>query len=221
MTSLSNESDGVITVYGDLACPFASLALAGLRAARSRLGRPVSFDIRAFPLELINSRPHPFAALEAEKAVLAGLLPGLEWRRWRSPHSTWPVTTLLPLEAVLAAQVVGGLDAADSLDAALRRAMYVDSRCIAVLSEILTVASSCDGLDVDRLAGLLRSGQCRALLHTHLAFQEQGAVKGSPHVFTSDGQDWLNPGMTKEMVGDFLVITSFDPDVYDKIIEAA
>src|SRR3712207_5312581 len=133
--ALYNSTSGVVTVYSDIVCPFASLAVRGLRSARDRLGVDVRFDLRAYPLELVNRRPHDLGLVELEKPELAKLEPHLGWRRWRADPATWPVTSLPALEAVQAAKrpEVGGLAASECLDAALRRALFVDSRCIALL----------------------------------------------------------------------------------------
>jgi predicted DsbA family dithiol-disulfide isomerase len=222
-SDLFNPEPGVVTVYGDLACPFATLAIAGLRAARDRVGREVRLDIRAFPLELVNRRPHDFGLLEAEKAVLGTLHPGLGWRRWRGAVTDWPVSTLLPMEAVQAAKrpEVGGLPASEELDVALRRALYVDSRCIALLPVILEVAEECAGVDLTALGHVMHAGTCRPDLFQHLGQQERGAVSGSPHVFTPDGRDWVNPGLTIEHSGDYVVVRQYDRTVLDEIILAA
>lgn len=220
---LVNRTPGVVTVYGDLACPFASLAIAGLRAARDRLGLDLKLDIRAFPLELVNGRPHRFGVLEVEKPVLVGIAPHLGWQRWRADPTTWPASTLLPLEAVQAAKrpEVGGLAASEELDSALRRALFVDSRCIAVLQVILEVAEECAGVDRTALLAAIRAGAGRAEVFSHLDQQERGAVHGSPHVFVASGRDWLNPGIDLDHAGDYPVIKRHDSGVYEEIVRAA
>lgn len=220
----ANFTPGVITVYGDLACPFAGLTVAGLRDARERLGRTdVRLDIRALPLELVNRRPHDFGLVEMEKAVLAHLDPRLGWRRWRGRDVEWPVTTLLALEAVQAAKrpEVGGLPASEELDWALRRALFVDSRCVALLPVILEVAEECGGMDRAALATALQAGAARAEVFAQLARHEAGAVHGSPHVFTAEGQDWVNPGLALEHAGDYVVVTNHNPEAYAAIVRAA
>jgi predicted DsbA family dithiol-disulfide isomerase len=220
---LFNRTPGVVTVYGDLTCPFASLAIAGLRAARDRLGCDVRLDVRAFPMELINREPHDFGLLEFEKPVVMALWPSLDWRRWRAEPTAWPVSTLLPLEAVQAAKrpEVGGLRASEELDCALRRALFVDSRCIALLPVILEVAEECADLDWTALRDTLKAGTSRADIFHHLGQQERGAVRGSPHVFTADGRDWLNPGLELDHVGDYQVVKRHDPHVYEEIVRTA
>jgi predicted DsbA family dithiol-disulfide isomerase len=220
---LYNRTPGVITVYGDLLCPFASLAIAGLRAARDRLGRDVRLDIRAFPLELINKAPHSYGRLEAEKAMLVGIAPGLGWRRWHAAPSKWPVTSLLPLEAVQTAKraSIGGLAASEELDSALRRAFFVDSRCIALLPVVLEVAEECAQVDSYQLWVALKEGAGRAEVFAQLGEQERGAVRASPHVFTAEGRDWLNPGLEMDHPGDYPVFKRYDAGVYEEIVSAA
>lgn len=220
---LYNATPGIVTVYCDVVCPFASVTLRGLRAARDRLGLDVHFDLRAFPLELVNRRPHDLGLLELEKPVLAELEPGLGWRRWRADPSTWPVTSLLALEAVQAARrpEVGGLVASEQLDHALRRALFVDSRCIALLPVILEVAEECPDMDRGALAADLNHGLCRIAVIEQLARAEHKEVRGSPHVFAPDGREWVNPGMELDHHGDYPVVRRYEPGVYEEILRAA
>jgi predicted DsbA family dithiol-disulfide isomerase len=221
-SGLYNTTAGVLTVYADLVCPFAALVLHGLRSARERLGIAVAFDLRAYPLELVDGRPHDLALHEAEKPAVAAVEPTLHWKRWRAEPSTWPVTTLLALEAVEAAKrpEVGGLVASDELDEALRRALFLDSRCIALLPVIREVAEECPSMDRAALCTDLRAGAGRAGVMASLGYAERGAVKGSPHVFTPDGQDWLTPGIELEYRGDYATVTGYHPQVYGEILRA-
>jgi hypothetical protein len=213
----------VVTVYADLVCPFATFTLRGLRAARERLGLDIRLDLRAFPLELVHRRPHDLGLIELEKPVLAELEPRLGWRRWRAEPSTWPVTSLLPLEAVQAAKrpEVGGLTASDQLDAALRRALFLNSRCIALLPVILEVAEECPDMDRGGLAAGLYHGVGRVDVMEQYGFAARGQVKTSAHVFTPDGRDWVNPGTELDHRGDYPVVKRYDPGVYEKIVKVA
>ncbi|HEV7897763.1 MAG TPA: hypothetical protein VGP31_07980 [Planosporangium sp.] len=220
---LYNSAPGVVTVYADLVCPFATFTLHGLRAARERLALDVRLDLRAFPLELVNRRPHGLGLIEVEKPVLNELEPQLGWRRWRAEPSTWPVTSLLPLEAVQAAKrpEVGGLVASDQLDAALRRALFLDSRCISLLPVILEVAEECPDMDRGALAADLYHGMGRAEVMRQYGAVERGKVKTSAHVFTPDGRGWANPGVELEHRGDYPVVKRYDPGVYEEILKGA
>jgi predicted DsbA family dithiol-disulfide isomerase len=220
---LYNRTPGVVTVYADVVCPFATFTLRGLRATRDRLGLDVRFDLRAYPLELVNRRPHDLGMIELEKPVLAKLDAQLGWRRWRADPSTWPVTTLLALEAIQAAKrpEVGGLAASEELDLALRRAVFLDSRCIAVLPVILEVAEECPDMDRGALAADLMHGVGRVDVVEQYAYIERKDVSASPHVFGPDGRDWVGPGLEFDRRGDYPVVTGYHPEVYEEILHAA
>lgn len=160
---------GVLTVYSDIGCPWAGLALHGLRRARHRLGlKRVRIDLRAYPLELLRGTPTPKRRLDAEVPVIGGLDETLAWQQWQGRADEWPVSTLLPLEAVQAAKRpdVGGLAASDELDAALRYAMFGQSRCIALFSEILAVAAECERVNAEALKKAMALGAGRAEVMT-------------------------------------------------------
>ena len=218
-----NRTPGVVTVYADLVCPFASLVLHRLRSTRARLGLDVQLDIRAFPLELVNRRPHALDLHEREKPAVRAVEPALDWRPWRGPRDAWPITTLLALEAVQAAKhpEVGGLAASDEFDAALRRALYLDSRCIALLPVVLEVAEEVHDMDRGGLAAALQHGSARAELMGHAWLAEHGVVKGSPHVFTPDGREWLNAGFEVDHDRHEVTVTNRDAGVYEEILRAA
>jgi predicted DsbA family dithiol-disulfide isomerase len=56
-----------VTIWSDIGCPWASLAVWRLHARRAALGLTdsVRFEHRCFPLELFNSRPSPRGILDA------------------------------------------------------------------------------------------------------------------------------------------------------------
>jgi hypothetical protein len=132
---------GTVVIYSDIACPWTHVAMHRIHAARRRLGLEgrVALVHRAFPLELINRRPTPRRVLDAEIPVAGALAPDAGWQLWQAPDWEWPVTTLLALEAVRAAEVQS-LRAAEELDLGLRRALFAQSRCISLLPVILDVA---------------------------------------------------------------------------------
>lgn len=223
-----NPEPGVVTVYSDIACPWSGLALHGLRRARHRLGLSrVRFDLRAFPLELHDERPTPKRIRDAETVVVGGLEPTLEWRVWQAPDHEWPVSTLLALEAVQAAKrpEVGGLTASDELDEALRGAWYRESRCVSILPVITAVAETCEHVDVAALSKAMLLGAGRAEVITQWRNSGQGAVPGTPHVFLANGDEWHNPGFAVRWTGEpgvgFPTVLSYDPTVYDEIVQAA
>lgn len=217
---------GTIVVFADLGCPWAHLAIYRLHRWRDRLGRneEVSFDVHAFPLELINSQPTPKSILDAEIPVVGGLEPAAGWQTWQRGPDQWPVTTLPALEAV-AASKEQGLAASERLDRALRVALFAQSRTISMHYEILDLARTSEGVDEGRLAQALSDGRARASLFEDLALSEGPSVEGSPHLFFADGYDVHNPGIERHWEGEhgrgFPVVDKDDPSVYEDLVQRA
>ncbi len=214
---------GTVAIYADIGCPWAHLAVFGLHEARARLGleEDLSIDVRAFPLELFNEQPTPAAVLAAEISVVGALGPGAGWSQWKASPYTYPVTTLLPMEAVYAAKHQG-LGVSDRFDRALRKAFFGEQRCISMQHEILAVAKSVDGLDADAVESALRTGDFRHRLFADMDAGTSDKVKGSPHVFLADGRNFHNPGIEMHWEGKaFPVVDSYDANIYDEIVKAA
>lgn len=216
-----NPDRAVVTVWSDVGCPWASLALFTLRAAARRRGAELLVDHRAFPLELVNGRPTPKLVVQAEVAVIASRVPELSWTPWTAPDWTWPVTTLPALEAVQAAKETG-LAASDELDAALRAALYAGSRCISVEAEVLEIAAGCPRVDLDALRHALRTGSHRGRVHEQRAVAEGDGVRGSGHVLAA-GFDEHNPGVRMSWPGEhgrsFPRIEHHDPAWADRLLD--
>jgi len=217
---------GTIAIWSDPTCPWSHVALWRLWDARRRLGleERVRFDHRAFPLELFNNEPTPHAVIAAQAGVCASLAPRAGWEAWQAPLSEWPVTTLLPMEAVQAAKEQS-LAASEALDRALRVAFFAESRCISLRHVILEVASACDALDVAALADALDSGRGRRAIVDDWRTAVRDGVRGSPHLFMADGTDAHNPGIAFHWEADegvgFPVIDSDDPSVHDELLRRA
>ncbi len=184
---------GTIVIYSDISCAFAHLCVYRLHAARTELGADVRFVHRPFLLEEVNGFPIPKHFLDSEVPQIAPLDIDAGWRVWTEPPETWPVSTVLAMEAVRAAEAQGP-DAHEELDRALRVAFFEEHRCISVRHELLSVAETCAAVDVDALAEALDSGAARrALIDDHrdaLRF-----VQGSPQLFFADGHTVHNPGV--------------------------
>jgi predicted DsbA family dithiol-disulfide isomerase len=191
---IANSDQGTVTVWSDIGCPWATLALHTLHAAAAERGVDVRVDHRAFPLELFNDAPTPRYIVDAEIVAIGGHRPEVGWRPWSAQESTYPVTTLPALEAVQAVKQLSGLAASDQLDTALRKAFYVDSRCISIPSVILAVAGDCPLVDTDVLAGALAEGTGRRAVYEQWATAKGPEIQGSPHLFTEDGYAEHNPG---------------------------
>jgi predicted DsbA family dithiol-disulfide isomerase len=218
---------GTIVVYSDIACPWATCAVARLHRVRRELGldRDVRFDHRAFPLELVNARPTPMPTLEAEIPVLGAIEPGFGFQIWTAPEWTWPATVLFALEAVQAVKAQG-LEASEQLDLALRHALFAESRCIALRTVVLDVAAACPLVDVDALVDAVEAGACRQAVLDQWRAAEPCGVKGSPHLFLADGTEVHNPGIEmhwdgKPGHGGFPVVDADDPAVYEDLLARA
>ncbi|MEJ7702874.1 MAG: DsbA family protein [Geodermatophilaceae bacterium] len=196
--ALANPDPATITVWSDLSCPWATLALHTLRLAARRRGVDMLIDHRAFPLELFNRSPTPKELVDAEVTVIAGHIPDLGWQLWHGPTHAYPSTLLPAMEAVQAAKdpTVGGLWASDELDQALRHAFFVDSQCISIHPVILDIAERCVTVDHRELARLLAEGRGRAEVYRQWRTAQGHDVQGSPHLFTAGGIAVHNPGAT-------------------------
>ena len=217
---------GTIAVWSDLHCPWAHVAVWRLWDARRRLRleQRVRFDHRIFPLELFNSEPTPYATLAAEIPVCGSLAPRAGWQVWQAPLSDWPVTSLLPMEAVQAAKEQS-LAASEELDRGLRAAFFAQSRCISLRHVIIEVANECETVDVGELVRALDSGSARRRIADDWQAAQREGVRGSPHLFFADGSDTHNPGVTFHWEGDhgvgFPVIDADEPMAYDQLLRRA
>lgn len=218
--------EGTIVIFGDIACPWAHLAVYRLLAARERLGLEdrVLLDHRAFPLELINRRPTPKPALDAEVAVLGAHEPEAAWQVWQGADYKYPVTTLPALEAVEAAKEQG-LRASEQLDRALRLAFFAESKTISMRHVIEEVASGCSELDTGKLLEALDEGRARAAVMEQAQVAGSDEVQGSPHLFLPDGSSVHNPGIEMHWEGEhgkgFPVIDADEPEVYEQLLRTA
>ncbi|GAB6984317.1 DsbA family oxidoreductase [Nocardioides pyridinolyticus] len=224
--TLANDAGNVITVWSDIGCPWATLALHTLRQEIRRARVDVLIDHRTFPLEWFNERPTPKPITDAELVAIAGLVGGLEWRSWSAPESTFPVTTLPALEAVQAAKHprAGGLKASDELDEALRRAFWVDHECISVLPIVYRVAASCDSVDLDGLRWAMATGHGRQAVLEQWPVAQREEVVCSPHFFTARGVSSSNPGAQYTWTGGaeagFPRLVSYDPQWAAELVDS-
>ena len=217
---------GRIVVFADIGCPWAHVAIHRLHETRARMGLAdrVVFDVHAFPLEHFNRQPTPKKVLDAEIPVTGALAPDAGWQMWQRPDHEYPVTMLPALEAVHAAKQQG-LKVAEQLDRALRRGFFGESRNVSMLHEILDIAASVPGLDVDALASALDDGRARSALAEDRAIAEGDDVNGSPHVFFPGGESVHNPGIEMHWEGKhgegFPVVDRDDPSIYERLLAAA
>jgi predicted DsbA family dithiol-disulfide isomerase len=216
---LVNQDPDVITIWSDVSCPWATLALHTLHQAAAQAGADIAIDHRAFPLELINRKPTPKQGHDIEVAAIAAVRPDLQWRAWDQPDATYPVTTLPALEAVQAAKrpEVGGLQASDQLDTALRRAFFVEHRCISLHPVIHDVAEQCPAVDADALRELMRQGVGRQDVYDQWRTATEAEVPGSPSLYNGGGHIASNPGVDLEWVAGFPRINGYDASWADRL----
>jgi len=212
---------GTVVLYSDVACGWATLALHRFYAARAEAGLEdaVRVDHRLFLLEDVNRFPLPKDLVDTEIPVFAELAPDFGWQRWQGDPAAWPVTTLLANEAVHAAKAQG-LAASEQLDLALRRALFVESRSVSMLHEILDVAASCPAVDAAALREALDDGRARGpMMRDYRAHRDD--VQGSPHFFLGDGSDVHNPGIELEWDGDTPSVKRDDADAMARLVRRA
>ncbi|EON25519.1 MULTISPECIES: DsbA family oxidoreductase [Nocardioides] len=195
--ALVNTTDGVITVWSDIGCPWASLALHTLRSRVLHRDIDILIDHRAFPLELFNKRGTPKGIIDVEVTAIAGLVPALGWQPWTAPDWQYVVSTMPAMASVQAAKAlsVGGLRASDELDHALRQAFYIHGRPISVHSEILTAAEGCPSLYLPALESALEQGRGYGEVFSQWHTAAALPVQGSPHIFVKDRYAEHNPGV--------------------------
>jgi predicted DsbA family dithiol-disulfide isomerase len=217
---------GVITVFADIWCSFAHIAVYRLHQTRARLGLvdEISFDLRAFPLELLNERPSPRAGTDSEVGRMGQHEPGAGWQLWQEKEYLYPSTTLPALEAVIAVKEQG-LHVSEQLDLALRRAFWAESKCISNRKVIMDAARSTGVVDTKALAEALDDGRARKALSTDAAISATEQVNCSPHLFLPDGTDHANPGIEVYWEGDYgvgwPVVSKDDPTVFEDLLKRA
>lgn len=217
---------GTITIFSDIWCSFAHIAVHRLHTTRKRLGLTdrVRFDHRVFPLELLNEAPSPRPGTDSEVGRMASHERDAGWQLWQEKDWLYPSTTLPALEAVQAVKEQS-LYASEQLDLGLRRAFWAESRCIANRRVILDVAAATRAVDVRALAAALDDGRARAALSEQAAVSATARVNCSPHLFLPDGTDYPNPGIQVHWVGDYgrgwPEVTGDDPEVYDHLLKRA
>ncbi len=217
---------GTIVIFSDLADPFTHVAVHRLFTTRTRLGLDgqVFLDHHAFPIELLNEGPGTRHGSDSETATIGSLEPDAGWQLWQGPDYRYPSTVLLAFEAVQAAKAQS-LSVGERFDRAVRRAFWAESRPIHIFHELLAIAGTVEGLDVDQLAEALGRGSYRSAVFDDYALSKTDAVSMSPHLFLPDGTSITNPGLELHWQGDwekgFPVVDRDDPSIYEHVLKTA
>jgi predicted DsbA family dithiol-disulfide isomerase len=97
---------GTLVVFGDVACPWATVVVLRLREARAALGLEEAVPIvhLANSLELMHDTPLVRRIVDAETVVCAAAAPEFGWSLWQKRLDEYPVTSLPAVEAVQAAR---------------------------------------------------------------------------------------------------------------------
>ena len=219
---------GALVLYSDVACPWATVMVLRLRAARAGLG--LSADQLpvvhlAHPLELLYGGPLQRVIVDAEIPACAASAPGIDWSLWQGRLDEYPVSSLPACEAVQAARRQSEA-VAEELDLALRTALFADSRCITLRREILRAAETCPALDGDRLRADLDRGVARAAMMRQAATARPEADYCTGYLVLPDATGHCNPGVVVDWQGPPLprgtpTVRADDPTVIDGLVAQA
>ena len=216
-----------LVVFSDVACPWATVTVLRLHAARAELavGSELPIVHLAHPLELVHNRPLPRRIIDAEVPACASATPDFGWSLWQGRLDEYAVSSLLAVEAVQAARRQSER-AAEDLDRALREALFVRSRCITLRHEVLAAARRCPSVDAQRLAEDLDRGVARAAVMRQSRAARGGAAPCSGFVVLPDGTGWCNPGVTTAWIGPPMPrgaprIERDDPSIYRDLVRTA
>lgn len=194
----ANADHRVVTVWSDLASPSAALALTTLRRRATERRVVLLVDHRACARELLHQEPNRRDVVDGELCAITALRPDLAWRPWPADDDAYPVTTLLAMEAVQAAKrpECGGLAGSDELDAALRRALLEEGRCVSLMPVVLEVVRGCPSVDGGALTDALIAGTGRAAVMAQWVTASRAALDGQPQLITQGGYAGSGAGVS-------------------------
>lgn len=190
-----------LEVFADVACPFTHVGLRRFVALRDERGKTEPrLRVRAWPLELVNSKPLDGSTLAPKIAALqTSVAPDL----FRGFDPDRFVRTSMPALAAEAAAHRAGVEIGERFSLAIRTALFEEGLDIAdadVLERVRTAvgAPQPDPNDEQRVRDDYDEGRRRG-------------VSGSPHFFTPDGRGFFCPSLDIDHVDGGLEI-AFDAD---------
>ena len=185
-----------IDLYSDPHCPYAYLTAYRLHELRDEWRGRVVIRHRSLALEYVNQQPTPKPILESETPILMLEEPEIPYQPWHAPLSEWPVTMWPAFEAVKCAERQG-LDLADDLDWAIRRAFFAESRCIAMRHVLFELAEGV-GVQMDQFEADFDSGRTKhEVIEDARKGWEELKVDGSPTFVLPSGEQQSYLGLPK------------------------
>ena len=204
----------MITIWSDIHCPWAYVALLRLHRMRDHLGADrLVFDLRSYPRELAGGETINAETTQLEVVALAQLEPTAFSAL---PGRAWPTSNIPAFEAQKWGFTMGQ-ETGESFDLALRRAVFLHGHNLGARSELLAVAET-EGLPADQLGAALDDGRFRKAVTADLDDALAQGVVGSPHIVLPDGTAHHNPGITYRLERDIPIILSDHPSVYEELI---
>ncbi len=204
----------MITIWSDIHCPWAYVAILRLHRMRDHLGADLAFDHRSYSRELADGAE--ISAETAKREVVA--LAQLEPTAFSALQSeAWPTSNLAAFEA----QKWGfsqGQDIGEAFDLALRRAVFLHGHNLGARSQLLAVAEL-EGLMADQLGAALDDGRFRKPVTADFDEARTHEITGSPEIVMADGTSHHNPGITYRTERGIPIIVSDHPSVYEELIQ--
>ena len=199
----------IVVIYADVLCPFTHVGLHTLIERRTSAGLLAPrFDIRAWPLELINGQPLDAHHIAAE---IAGLRTKVSPKLFQGfSIAKFPRTSLQAFRLTAAAAITGDLSIVETVGLAVRDAVFErgidvgEASAIEKLGEELGVVPV--SLDEAQTAAIAdwESGKARGVI-------------GSPHIFAADGSDYFCPALdiSRDDQGAFVI--DWKSDAHDSV----
>ena len=203
----------MITIWSDMHCPWAYVALLRLHRMRDHLGADqLIFDLRSYQRQPVGETDAE--TVKREVVALAQLEP-TAFSALRS--EAWPTNNMAAHEA----QKWGfsqGQEIGESFDIALRRAVFLHGHNLGVRNELLAVAEL-EGLNTDQLAAALDDGRFRKAVVADFEEAIAQEIPGSPQVVLPDGTSHHNPGISHRTERGIPIIVSDHPSVYEELVQ--
>lgn len=197
----------VIEVFADVACPFTHAGLRRFVAHRQQQGvEEPRLRVRAWPLELVNGEPLRGPALAPKIAALKAEVADDLFVAFDA--GGFPRSSQVALAAEVAAREVSD-DVGERFSLVLRTALFEEGVDVGDPEQVFAL---CDRHGVPRPTEAHR----RQVRSDYDEGWRRG-VKGSPHFFLPDGDDFFCPSMDIEHDGDEYEVT-FDRDGFDRFV---